>query len=370
MGGKYSQLHYSPADCEIFEELFLFTKTFSPRHIRGLAHRLREVSWNFFLTPDQFEELLDLQKHPFLRDYVHLAFCMLKKTPESSKISGLEFLVGLALCSDAVATVDDKLACFFHIFDMDGIGLLSSDEVEVMLRLGLNAIGKFTKGLETMARGLLEDDTIQVFTKECLRCAEEDVADAQKIIKNAKGEVGITMKVFQDFMNQCKPISTLLRHFALHDSLNSNTFKKYHPRQVAAYETSRKMASYFTSNGSSLAAFRMYSAAMRIQAIFRMNKSIDHANGIRGKMNKRMRRRRAKAAGLIQRAFRQKRMQRYVHLAIPSLVKLTHFFRWRWLSLAFLCLAPHPPPTRPPPADPPSFFHLFSRPCSCISLPS
>jgi hypothetical protein len=47
--------------------------------------------------------------------------------------------------------------------DMDGM--------EVMLRLGLNAIGKFTKGLETMARGLFEDDTIQVFTKECERGA-------------------------------------------------------------------------------------------------------------------------------------------------------------------------------------------------------
>lgn len=118
------------------------------------------------------------------------------KTKEDSKrINGLEFLAGVALCAESVYTMDDKVGCFFDIFDLDNTGLLGSDELQVMIKLTLTAMGKFTYGLKEKVDELLGQNSasqIREFAANCTLLTEKAMNADQNVVKTAKGEIGIT----------------------------------------------------------------------------------------------------------------------------------------------------------------------------------
>lgn len=70
MGGKLSQLHYSPEDIALHYELALL-ETIGVNEIRSLLEKINTISFNYFLNEENFLELLSLTLHPFLQGMVH-----------------------------------------------------------------------------------------------------------------------------------------------------------------------------------------------------------------------------------------------------------------------------------------------------------
>jgi len=308
-------LHYDAADCLVFEELSIIIKTFSPRHIVSLSNRLREISNNFYLTIEQFEDLLDCKKNPFLKEYLHLVWCFMKTKEDSRRINGLEFLAGVALCSESVYTIEDKMGCFFDIFDLDNTGLLGSDELQVMVKMTLTAMSKFTHGLHDVVTGLLGPNPstrIREFAQTCMVLTEKDMNYKQNVVKTAKGEIGITKQSLVKWVKKTTSVHYLLRHFLMNDTLCPATFRKMHPRQRMAQAAAREAQTYHKAMANVMQEQREKSAIERIQAVFRGKKAKrmtrQKAEGIR----KRKETDEEAGATLIQRCFRNQRIRRLI----------------------------------------------------------
>jgi hypothetical protein len=256
--------------------------------------------------------LLQISDHPLFSEYVHLVFSLLKRDSASKKINVLEFLAGMAVCSESVVTLEEKIACLFDIFDLDNTGQLTKEELHILFMVTIHALMRFTKGLSGILDSVVTEHVVSELVGSCLDCARlgfRNPPSADGADSNSTSEVGVTKHSLLSWVKTTPPVLALIRHFVLNDSLNPRTLMKRHPRQTEAYASSRKEQAYFGSILSKMLEVKEISAVTRIQAGFRRNRAQRQAGALATKHEHQVKKDESVGAVVVQQWFRRRRLR-------------------------------------------------------------
>jgi Ca2+-binding EF-hand superfamily protein len=173
MGGKFSQLAYNADDTAVLEPFMVLATCWNHHHIRGLSARLKRISFNFCVTRAKFGELVQLDKNEFFQGLCGTWYELLRNSPTSSIVNGLEFLAALALTTK-MGTFNDKILCVFDIFDFDETQQITKDELQILIKSCIRGLSKVTRGLGVRMATLCPLGQITQLTEDCFRECDTD----------------------------------------------------------------------------------------------------------------------------------------------------------------------------------------------------
>ncbi|KAG7391723.1 hypothetical protein PHYPSEUDO_003798 [Phytophthora pseudosyringae] len=178
MGGRFSRVQYREQDAAVLSHLVLLTQAWGLDEIAFLSTRLRRLSFNFCLTPQQFEDLVGLRSNPLFKTMLRRWFATFQNTHSSSIVNGLEFLTALALVSAVDGKLDEKAGAVFDIFDFDDSGAITRDELGILLKSAVRGLSKATKGLGPRLAALCPMSEVAELTRQCfVHCDLDDEQD-------------------------------------------------------------------------------------------------------------------------------------------------------------------------------------------------
>ncbi|TYZ61043.1 hypothetical protein PybrP1_012132 [[Pythium] brassicae (nom. inval.)] len=173
MGGRFSHVHYREQDAAVLPTFVLLTQVWGLREIALLSAKLRRLSFNFCLSPEQFAELLALRGNPLFRTLLATWFAAFQNTRQSTVVNGLEVLTALALAS-VDGKLDDKAGAVFDVFDFDGSGTITLDELCILLKSAVRGLSKLTKGLGPRFLALGPAAEVGELARQCFRDCDLD----------------------------------------------------------------------------------------------------------------------------------------------------------------------------------------------------
>ncbi|RQM26482.1 hypothetical protein B5M09_002918 [Aphanomyces astaci] len=195
MGGKFSQVHYRERDTAVVSDFDLLVQcwyvyptklrpAFITEHIhRGkveletISTQLRRISFNFCLTREHFQEMLQLHHNDLFRPVAHRWFHHFKNTDTSTIVNGLEFVAALAIASTGTGKLVEKVGFLFDLFDFDQSGCLTKDELMILLKSSVRGLTKLTQGLGLQLAKLCPMAQIEDLAAVCFRHCGLDPSD-------------------------------------------------------------------------------------------------------------------------------------------------------------------------------------------------
>lgn len=177
------------------------------QEIALLSTKLRRLSFNFCLSPEQFAELLALRGNPLFRGLVATWFAAFQNTRQSPVVNGLEVLTALALAS-VDGKLPDKAAAVFDVFDFDNSGFITLDELCILLKSAIRGLSKLTKGLGPRFVALGPVAEVSALARQCFR--DCDVDDEQDLARDR----------FVHWVKHTPKIVTLVRCFVQREFLS------------------------------------------------------------------------------------------------------------------------------------------------------
>lgn len=175
--------------------------------IEFLSGKLRKISFNFYLSLDQFAELLALRSNPLFRNLLKNWFATFQNTNASTVVSGLEILTALAV-SSVDGQLVDKVGSVFDIFDFDGSGAITFDELCILLKSVVRGLSKITKGLGPRLVTLCPMSEVGELAKQCFRHC--DLEEEQELPRES----------FIQWAKQTPKIVNLVRCFVQKEFIN------------------------------------------------------------------------------------------------------------------------------------------------------
>ncbi|KAF0683431.1 Aste57867_24556 [Aphanomyces stellatus] len=176
MGGKFSQVHYREKDTAVVREYELLAQLWGKPELELISAQLRRISFNFCLTRDQFQEMLQLHHNDLFRPLVCTWFDQLKNTESSTVVNGLEFVAALAITCETGKLLD-KVGFVFDLFDFDHTGALTKDELMILLKSSVRGLTKLTQGLGIQLAKLCPMAQIEDLASVCFRHCGLDTTD-------------------------------------------------------------------------------------------------------------------------------------------------------------------------------------------------
>ncbi|RLN37668.1 hypothetical protein BBJ28_00001923 [Nothophytophthora sp. Chile5] len=173
MGGRFSRVQYREQDAVVLPHLLLLTQVWGLEEIKLLSTRLRRLSFNFCLTPQQFEDLVGLRGNPLFQPMLRRWFATFQNTQNSSVVNGLEFLTALALTATD-GKLEEKAAAIFDIFDFDDSGAITGDELGILIKSAVRGLSKATKGLGPRLMALCPMGEVAELTRQCFAHCDLD----------------------------------------------------------------------------------------------------------------------------------------------------------------------------------------------------
>lgn len=179
------------------------------REIALLSTKLRRLSFNFCLSPDQFAELLALRGNPLFRSLLASWFAAFQNTRQSTVVNGLEVLTALALAS-VDGKLADKAGAVFDVFDFDDSGAITLDELCILLKSAIRGLSKLTKGLGPRFVALCPVAEVGELARQCFRHCDLDE------------EQDLTRELFVRWVKHTPKIVNLVRCFVQREFLSSD----------------------------------------------------------------------------------------------------------------------------------------------------
>ncbi|KAG1692367.1 hypothetical protein DVH05_025534 [Phytophthora capsici] len=177
MGGRFSRVQYREQDAAVLSHLVLLTQVWGLDEIAFLSTRLRRLSFNFCLTPQQFEDFVGLRDNPLFKTMLRRWFATFQNMPSSAVVNGLEFLTALALTATD-GKLEDKAGAVFDIFDFDDSGAITRDELGILVKSAVRGLSKATKGLGPRLAALCPMSEVAELTRQCfVHCDLDDEQD-------------------------------------------------------------------------------------------------------------------------------------------------------------------------------------------------